>query len=71
MLIVILCRAYKNLSPRSRLGIGLGFIAWSFAGLYISDNAESKLGYKATEEDRARLKDSLPLKVSIVEREGK
>jgi hypothetical protein len=48
--------------------VGLGVIAWSGIGLYISDSAEKKLGYEATEADRERLRKALPY-VTMVDRE--
>ncbi|KAH8804845.1 hypothetical protein F5884DRAFT_797414 [Xylogone sp. PMI_703] len=58
-------QSYRNLSPRTRIGVGLGFLAWGTIGLYLSDTAEKKLGWEATEKDRA----ALP-RVVVVEREN-
>ncbi|TVY29527.1 hypothetical protein LHYA1_G001494 [Lachnellula hyalina] len=59
-------QSFRNLSPRTRLGLGVGFIAWGTIGLYLSDRAEKKFGLEATERDR----EALP-RITIVEREGK
>ncbi|KAK8931966.1 hypothetical protein VCV18_000496 [Metarhizium anisopliae] len=48
-------KAYKNLSPKTRAGVGIGLIAWSFAGLYLSDQAEEKFGYRPSEKDKEEL----------------
>ncbi|KAK9696695.1 hypothetical protein K7432_012325 [Basidiobolus ranarum] len=37
-----LWQSYKSLSPRLRLGLGLFGIAFSFAGIYVSDRLEEK-----------------------------
>lgn len=50
--------------------IGLGMLAWGTAGLFISDTAEKKLGFEATEADKEALKAFVP-KISAVEREDK
>lgn len=61
-------RTYTNLTPKTRLMIGVGIMAWSGIGLLVSDTAEKKLGYEATEADRERLRDALP-RVRFVEKE--
>merc|ERR1711977_564670 len=33
-------KAYRNLSPKARMGVGLTIIAWGCAGPYLSDRAE-------------------------------
>ncbi|KID92291.1 hypothetical protein MGU_01202 [Metarhizium guizhouense ARSEF 977] len=48
-------KAYKNLSPKTRAGVGIGLIAWSVAGLYLSDQAEEKFGYKPSKKDKEEL----------------
>ncbi|KAI9902662.1 hypothetical protein N3K66_002014 [Trichothecium roseum] len=49
-------RAFKNLPPKARMGVGAGIIAWGAAGLYLSDRAEERLGLAPTEEDRRELR---------------
>ncbi|CAI0653681.1 unnamed protein product [Colletotrichum noveboracense] len=44
-------KAYKNLSPKTRLGFGVAVLAWGGAGLYLSDRAEEK--YQPTVEEKA------------------
>ncbi|EFY93497.1 fatty acid activator Faa4, putative [Metarhizium acridum CQMa 102] len=48
-------KAYKNLSPKTRAGVGIGLIAWSVVGLHLSDQAEKKLGYEPSEKDKEEL----------------
>ena len=52
--------AYKRLSPKSRLAVGVAVIAWGGVGLYISDRAEERLGYTPTEKDKADLRKYAP-----------
>ncbi|KAF8863275.1 hypothetical protein BDZ45DRAFT_798568 [Acephala macrosclerotiorum] len=63
--------SFRNLSPKTRIGVGVGFLAWGTIGLYISDNyAEKKLGFEATEKDREALEAVVP-RITAVKREGK
>ena len=62
------CRTFRNLTPRTRIGVGLAFLAWGTAGLYISDSAEKKLGFEATEKDKSALKEVVP-RITVVERD--
>jgi hypothetical protein len=48
--------------------VGLGILAWSAAGLYISDAAEKKLGLEPTEKDRAELEKVVP-RITVVEKD--
>ncbi|PVH83313.1 hypothetical protein DL98DRAFT_486674 [Cadophora sp. DSE1049] len=61
-------QSFLNLTPRTRLLVGSGFLAWGTLGLYITDRAESKLGFEATDQDRETLGRALP-RVQVVERE--
>lgn len=72
MLIVLSpsCRSFRNLSPKARIGVGIAFLAWGTLGLYISDNAEKKLGFEPTEKDRQALDAAVP-KITVVERDVK
>ncbi|PKS08912.1 hypothetical protein jhhlp_003525 [Lomentospora prolificans] len=63
----MLFRAYKNLSPTTRLGVGIGVIAWGAIGLYLSDRAEERYGLTPSEADRAALERVTP-KILIVDR---
>ncbi|GKT59106.1 hypothetical protein ColTof3_06445 [Colletotrichum tofieldiae] len=58
-------RAYKNLSPKTRLGVGVAVLAWGAAGLYLSDQAEEK--YQPTPEEKAVVDKYVP-KVTVVDR---
>ncbi|EGR51639.1 uncharacterized protein TRIREDRAFT_74638 [Trichoderma reesei QM6a] len=60
-------KAYKNLSPNTRLGVGVAVIAWGIAGLYISDKAEESFGFTPTEEDKAELRNLAP-RITTVEK---
>ncbi|KAM0472372.1 hypothetical protein ACHAPE_000791 [Trichoderma viride] len=60
-------KAYTNLAPKTRLGVGAAIIAWGCAGLYLSDKAEEKFGYTPTEEDKSALRDMAP-KITTVEK---
>ncbi|KAM0458148.1 hypothetical protein ACHAPV_001520 [Trichoderma viride] len=60
-------KAYTNLAPGTRLGVGVAIIAWGCAGLYLSDKAEEKFGYTPTEEDKSALRDMAP-KITTVEK---
>ncbi|KAI9729738.1 MAG: hypothetical protein M1834_006689 [Cirrosporium novae-zelandiae] len=37
-------KSYTNLPPRTRLILGLGFMAWSAAGIMFSDRAGEAIG---------------------------
>ncbi|KAG5939275.1 hypothetical protein E4U59_003244 [Claviceps monticola] len=63
-------KAYKNLSPKTRLYFGIGVMAWGTIGLYLSDKAEEKYGFTPSEEDKEALWKFVP-KVTVVERTGK
>ncbi|KHN98159.1 uncharacterized protein MAM_03920 [Metarhizium album ARSEF 1941] len=48
-------KAYKNLSPKTRAGVGIGLIVWSVVGLHLSDRAEEKFGYTPSQKDQEEL----------------
>ncbi|KAH0531840.1 hypothetical protein TsFJ059_000620 [Trichoderma semiorbis] len=60
-------KAYQNLTPKTRLGVGVAIIAWGGVGLYLSDKAEEKLGFTPTEEDKAELRNLAP-KITTVDK---
>ncbi|CAG9997808.1 unnamed protein product [Clonostachys byssicola] len=60
-------RAYKNLSPRTRMGVGAAVIAWGGVGLYLSDEAEKRFGYTPTEKDQEELRKMTP-RITTVDR---
>ncbi|KAL6807668.1 hypothetical protein GGI35DRAFT_431844 [Trichoderma velutinum] len=60
-------KAYNNLTPKTRLGVGVAIIAWGGLGLYLSDKAEEKLGFTPTEEDKAELRNMAP-KITTVDK---
>ncbi|KAI1344614.1 hypothetical protein F5Y15DRAFT_411439 [Xylariaceae sp. FL0016] len=61
-----LLQSFRNLSPRTRIGVGLGLLAWGVVGLQLSDRAEEKY-FKPTEEDREALRRATP-RITTVER---
>ncbi|OAQ63223.2 hypothetical protein VFPPC_16441 [Pochonia chlamydosporia 170] len=63
-------KAYKNLSPKTRAGVGIGIIAWGVVGLYLSDQAEEKFGYTPSEKDKEELWKWAP-KVTTVDKSDK
>ncbi|KAM0743362.1 hypothetical protein ACQRIT_003539 [Beauveria bassiana] len=63
-------KAYKNLSPNARLSVGVGVLIWGTAGLYLSDRAEERFGFKPTEQDKEELRQMTP-HIVAVEREEK
>ncbi|ROT38601.1 hypothetical protein SODALDRAFT_333208 [Sodiomyces alkalinus F11] len=58
-------RAYKNLSPKARITVGLGITGWGAVGLWLSDRAEEK--YQPPEEDKAVVERLIP-RISVVDR---
>ncbi|KAI2621359.1 hypothetical protein GGS21DRAFT_494634 [Xylaria nigripes] len=59
---------YRNLSPKARIGVGLGLLAWGAIGIQLSDRAEERY-FQPTEEDRAALRQMAP-RITMVERDG-
>ncbi|KAH7275269.1 hypothetical protein B0J15DRAFT_540303 [Fusarium solani] len=62
--------AYKNLSPKTRLGVGVAILAWGAGGLMLADTVEETLGLTPTEEDKAKLDKYTP-KIITVEKDEK
>ncbi|KAF2111106.1 hypothetical protein BDV96DRAFT_526826 [Lophiotrema nucula] len=60
---------YKGIAPKTRLMLGLGVMAYAGVGLYLSDKAEEKLGWVATEKDKEELRNSLPKIIPIEKRD--
>ncbi|KAH3952004.1 hypothetical protein HBI56_146610 [Parastagonospora nodorum] len=58
---------YRAITPKTRIMIGVGVMAYAGAGLFLSDKAEEKFGLTPTEKDMAELRESLP-KISTVDR---
>ncbi|KAI1276735.1 hypothetical protein F5Y07DRAFT_399179 [Xylaria sp. FL0933] len=59
-------QSFRNLSPRTRIGVGLGLLAWGVIGLQLSDRAEERY-FKPTEEDHAQLRQMAP-RITTVDR---
>lgn len=53
---------------RTRLLIGGGIMGYAMLGMFLSDKAEQSFGLTPTEQDKQRLKESVP-KIHFVERE--
>lgn len=64
-----LLQSFRNLSPRARIGVGLGLLAWGAIGLQLDDRAEARYGFTPTEDDKAALAKILP-SVTVVERKN-
>ncbi|KAK0643497.1 hypothetical protein B0T16DRAFT_332226, partial [Cercophora newfieldiana] len=61
-------RSYRNLSPRTRIGLGASLVLWGLAGPYLSDMLGDKMGFKPTESDRAALEKLKP-KIQVIDRD--
>jgi hypothetical protein len=61
--------AYRGLSPRARLGFGIGLLTWSAVGLYLSDRAEETFGFTPSDTDKAQL-DRMTPRISIIDKES-
>ncbi len=59
---------FRSLQPKMQGAIGLGLLGWGSAGLFLSDTAEKKLGFEASEQDKEALKAFAP-KITVVERD--
>ncbi|ORY63150.1 putative fatty acid activator Faa4 [Pseudomassariella vexata] len=66
-----LLQTFRNLSPRMRLGVGVGMLAWGAIGLQLSDRAEDKYGLKASEKDHAALNQMVPTIVTVDKAKGR
>ncbi|KAI1457581.1 hypothetical protein F4805DRAFT_457735 [Annulohypoxylon moriforme] len=62
--------SFRNLSPRARIGVGLGLLAWGAVGLHLSDRAEERYGLTPTEEDKAALDKVFPRITAVDKDEG-
>jgi len=62
-------RTYKSISPKTRMIFGGGIIAWALIAQTLTDQAEPMFGFNATEQDKERLRESLP-KIRSVESAG-
>ncbi|KAK5167193.1 uncharacterized protein LTR77_007924 [Saxophila tyrrhenica] len=65
-----LWQSYRALTPKTRMLVGGGVMAWAAFGLLLSDRAEAAFGFTPTEQDKRDLRDSMP-KIHLVEREEK
>ncbi|KFH47810.1 hypothetical protein ACRE_013680 [Hapsidospora chrysogenum ATCC 11550] len=58
-------KAYKNLSRKTRAGVGIAVIAWGGAGLYLSERAEERFGLTPSEKDMEELRKYKPQIITI------
>ncbi|KAF2125017.1 hypothetical protein P153DRAFT_389872 [Dothidotthia symphoricarpi CBS 119687] len=58
---------YKGITPKTRVIIGVGIMAYAGVGLFLSDKAEEKFGLVPTEKDKEDLRNALP-KITTVEK---
>ncbi|KAL2208867.1 hypothetical protein CC79DRAFT_1332032 [Sarocladium strictum] len=58
-------KAFRNLSPATRAGVGVGIIAWGAAGLYLTPAVEEKMGLTPSEQDTAELEKYKPRIVTV------
>ncbi|KAM0628157.1 hypothetical protein ACHAPW_007457 [Verticillium nonalfalfae] len=61
-------QTFRNLSARTRIGVGIGIIGWGLAGHYLADRAEET--YKAPAEDKAVVDRYVPRVTVVDRREG-
>ena len=62
--------SYTNLSPRARVGLGIGIMTWGVMGMYLFDPIVEKTGFTPSEEDREALRRMVP-KISVVDKDEK
>ncbi|OAA54813.1 hypothetical protein SPI_08684 [Niveomyces insectorum RCEF 264] len=62
--------SYRALSPRTRLGVGIGVLFWGVAGLYLSDAAADKMGMTPTEADKEALAKITP-RIHVIDRQDR
>ena len=63
-------RSYRGLSSKARLGSGVGLLAWGAIGLYLSDRAEEKFGFKPSDQDNEELEKYTP-KIHVIDKGSK
>jgi hypothetical protein len=63
-------RWYRAITPKTRVFIGVGVMAYAGMGLFLSDKAEEKFGLTPTEKDMEELREALP-KISTVDRKDR
>jgi len=61
-------RWFSSLSPRTRIAIGGGLIAYGLAGSFLTDKAEEVFDLVPTDDDKERLKSLVP-RIRAVNRE--
>lgn len=62
-----LWQSYRNLSPKTRIGLGAGLVLWGLAGPYLSDFLGDKMGFKPTESDKEALEKLKP-RIEVIDR---
>lgn len=61
---------YKGITPKTRVVIGVGIMAYAGLGMLLTDKAEEKFGLTPTEKDKEELRNVLP-KITTVERNNR
>lgn len=65
----ILPRSLRNLPPRTRLLVGLAFLAWGSLGIYLIEPVEGMLGLEARSANSKDHLDDLAIpRISVIER---
>ncbi|CAK7228545.1 hypothetical protein SCUCBS95973_006919 [Sporothrix curviconia] len=59
--------SYRGLSPKTRIGVGIGVLLWGTIGLYASDAAADKMGMTPTEADKEALAKMTP-RIHVIDR---
>lgn len=70
VLIALLHRSYKALSPKTRLFVGVGLMVNAAIAMQFEDQIEDFLSMKSTPEEQKKLQSDMP-KVSLIDRGSK
>ncbi|KAF2201059.1 hypothetical protein GQ43DRAFT_472109 [Delitschia confertaspora ATCC 74209] len=65
-----LWQKYRGISPKTRILIGCGIMAYAGVALVLSDKAEEKFGLVPTEKDKEELQRVIP-RITTIERESR
>ncbi|TQS34282.1 hypothetical protein Golomagni_05341 [Golovinomyces magnicellulatus] len=64
---VLLPQSVRNLPSRTRLLVGVAFLAWGTMGLYLTEPVEKKLGLEPCAEEKEKLGQFFP-RIEVVEK---
>ncbi|KAF2002196.1 hypothetical protein P154DRAFT_521036 [Amniculicola lignicola CBS 123094] len=56
---------YKSITPKTRMLVGVGIMAYAGVAMVVSDKVEEKLGLVPTEKDKEELEKALPTITTI------